>query len=164
MNVSAAHLSDARLVGNVARVLQQGYLTPAQLRIEITETAIMRNAERSLAVLHSLRDLGVRIVVDDFGAGHSSLGYLQRLPISGLKIDRSFVTPLATDPHARAIVRSIVALGAALDLYIVAEGVEDRDQCEAARELGIRYLQGYYFARPAAAAEIASRDFLLAHP
>ena len=164
VNVSAAHLSDARLVGNVAEVLRRGDFTPAQLRIEITETAIMRNADLSLETLHSLRDLGVRIVVDDFGSGHSSLGYLQRLPISGLKIDRSFITPLAIDSHARAIVRSIVALGAALDLYIVAEGVEDRAQCEAARELGIRYLQGYYFAKPASAAKIASGNFLLARP
>ncbi|MDP9024764.1 MAG: EAL domain-containing protein, partial [Candidatus Eremiobacteraeota bacterium] len=101
VNVSAAHLSDARLVRDVGATLERAHLLPAQLRIEITETAIMLDAERSLHVLQSLRDLGISIVLDDFGTGHSSLAYLQRLPISGLKIDRSFIAPLAVDGPAR---------------------------------------------------------------
>lgn len=159
VNFSAAHLSDARLVADVGSVLENARLTPSQLRIEITETAIMLNAERSLEVLRSLRDFGIEIVVDDFGTGHSSLAYLQRLPISGIKIDRSFISPLASDAKARSIVRSIVALGDALGLFVVAEGVEDERQAVQARELGIRYLQGYFFARPLPVSAIATYQF-----
>ena len=88
------------------------------------------------------------IVLDDFGAGHSSLAYLHRLPIEGVKIDRSFIAPLATDQSAVAIVRSIVALAKTLDLYTVAEGVETAEQLELVRHIGVDHAQGFFFSPP----------------
>jgi len=106
----------------------------------------MRNADQARSTLEALRRNGVQIVLDDFGAGQSSLGYLHRLPIAGLKIDRSFVSPLPADVSAVAIVRSIVALAQALGLYTVAEGVETAEQLETIRALGVHNAQGFYFS------------------
>ncbi|MBV8491456.1 MAG: EAL domain-containing protein, partial [Candidatus Eremiobacteraeota bacterium] len=124
VNVSALHLTAPDLAPGVERALRKHGLSPERIKLEITETAIMSNAERARDTLDRLRDLGLQIVLDDFGAGHSSLAYLHHLPIAGLKIDRSFVTPLPGDQQALAIVRSIVALAQTLQLYTVAEGVE----------------------------------------
>ncbi|MBV8332913.1 MAG: EAL domain-containing protein, partial [Candidatus Eremiobacteraeota bacterium] len=121
-------------------------VSPQKLKLEITETAIMRNADQARSTLEALRRNGVQIVLDDFGAGQSSLGYLHRLPIAGLKIDRSFVSPLPADVSAVAIVRSIVALAQALGLYTVAEGVETAEQLETIRALGVHNAQGFYFS------------------
>lgn len=151
INISSAHLSDERLVPAIAAALRSANIPPHRLQLEITETAVMRNAERARSVLQKLRDLGVQTVVDDFGVGQSSLAYLQHLPITGLKIDRSFIAELGESEQARAIVRAIVALGASLRLKVVAEGIETEAQAQAAAEIGVAYLQGYLFARPAPA-------------
>jgi len=116
------------------------------MKLEITETAIMSNAEQARATLDELRRNGIQMLVDDFGAGHSSLSYLHRLPIAGLKIDRSFVAELESGQQAVAIVRSIVALAQTLGLYTVAEGVENEPQLEILRELGVVFAQGYLFS------------------
>ncbi|MBV9270494.1 MAG: EAL domain-containing protein [Candidatus Eremiobacteraeota bacterium] len=147
VNVSSAHLADERLIDAVREAMASG-ITASRLRVEITETAIMRDHDFSLEVLTRLQMLGIRIVVDDFGVGYSSLAYLQRLPIWGLKIDRSFVAPLCVDPHARAIVHAIVTLARALGLHVVAEGVEELEQAKVAEDLGVRFLQGFLFSEP----------------
>jgi EAL domain-containing protein (putative c-di-GMP-specific phosphodiesterase class I) len=108
----------------------------------------MEDVRRSIAQLEELRALGVRIDVDDFGTGHSSLAYLKRLPITTLKIDRSFVAGLGSDPHDTSIVRAIISLGQALDLDLVAEGVETVTQLHELRRLGCRRAQGYLWLPP----------------
>ena len=146
VNVSAAHLAAPNLADSIGTVLRANGVSPQKLKLEITETAIMRNADQARSTLEALRRNGVQIVLDDFGAGQSSLGYLHRLPIAGLKIDRSFVSPLPADVSAVAIVRSIVALAQALGLYTVAEGVETAEQLETIRALGVHNAQGFYFS------------------
>jgi EAL domain-containing protein (putative c-di-GMP-specific phosphodiesterase class I) len=127
-------------------VLQAG-ITPCDLRLEITETALMHNPREAAQVLHSLRDFGVKIYLDDFGTGYSSLSHLHKLPVDALKIDRSFVNSmLLTDRPA--IVESILALARTLDTGVVAEGVESEEQARELARLGCRYAQGYFFARP----------------
>lgn len=124
---------------------------PARLLIlELTETSIVEDADRTVPVLDQLARTGVQLSLDDFGTGYSSLSYLQRLPVQELKIDRSFVTAL-TDPtasHARALIRTIIALGDNLDLRIVSEGIETPRQAEELTELGCQVGQGYLFSRP----------------
>jgi EAL domain-containing protein (putative c-di-GMP-specific phosphodiesterase class I) len=148
VNVSAAHLTAPGLAGNVERALAARKVSPERVKLEITETAIMTNAAVARATLDQLRDDGMQIVLDDFGAGHSSLAYLHRLPIAGLKIDRSFIERLATDAQAVAIVRSIVALAQTLELYTVAEGVETAAQLEILHHLGVHHAQGFFFSPP----------------
>jgi diguanylate cyclase (GGDEF)-like protein len=154
VNISAGHLTAPGLAGSVQRSLSDRKVAPERIRLEITETAIMSNAALARATLDQLRTNGMQIVLDDFGAGHSSLAYLHRLPIAGLKIDRSFIEPLATDPQAVAIVRSIVALAKTLGLYTVAEGVETAEQLGILEELGVPYAQGFFFSPAVALAAL----------
>lgn len=148
VNVSAADLTRANLIDDMEFALREHGLTPATLRVEITETAVMEDAELSMVVLERLRDRGFSIVVDDFGVGHSSLSYLQRLPISGVKIDRSFITPLGRNPQALEIMRAIVMLAKTLELFTVAEGVETYEEFSLLRSVGIDYAQGFFFSEP----------------
>jgi diguanylate cyclase (GGDEF)-like protein len=146
VNVSAAHLTVPDLAAGIDSALRAYSMRPEQLKLEITETAIMRNPDQARATLRLLQGNGVTIVLDDFGAGHSSLAYLHRLPIEGVKIDRSFIAPLTTDESAVAIVRSIVALAKTLELYTVAEGVETAEQLDIVRQLGVDHAQGFFFS------------------
>lgn len=154
INLSAAHLTEPRLVPRVRAALERYRIAPNRIKLEVTETAIMTNATRSLRSLQELRDLGIEIVVDDFGTGHSSLAYLQRLPIAGVKIDRSFISTIERDEQAREIVRSIVALAGAIRLYTVAEGIENDAQLQILRNLGVKYGQGFFFSRPVPAEQL----------
>jgi len=147
VNVSATQLTRTDIVADIVAALKESALPSSSLKLEITETAIMENAEEALLVLGRLRELGLSVVVDDFGTGYSSLSYLRRLPISGLKIDRSFVNPVTTDPQADAIVRAIVALAKTLSLEVTAEGVETAEQLALLQDCGIDYAQGYYFSK-----------------
>jgi diguanylate cyclase (GGDEF)-like protein len=151
VNLSVRNLMDAGLPGDLARMLRDHRLAPDALQLEITESMIMSDPTRALATVHRLRRLGVRLAVDDFGTGHSSLANLKRLPIDALKIDRSFVTPMLHDPSDLVIVRSTVGLGHDLGLKIVAEGVEDAETLDSLRELGCDMVQGYHLSRPVAA-------------
>ncbi len=154
VNVSAADLTRANLIDDMEFALREHGLTPAALRVEITETAVMEDAELSLMVLERLRARGFSIVVDDFGVGHSSLSYLQRLPISGVKIDRSFIIPLGRNPQALEIMRTIVMLAKTLDLFTVAEGVETYEEFELLRSVGVDYAQGFFFSQPRSIGEL----------
>jgi diguanylate cyclase (GGDEF)-like protein len=146
VNISAAHLTTPGLAAEIAAALAAHGIPADRMKLEITETAIMSNAEQARATLDELHDSGMQLLVDDFGAGHSSLSYLHRLPIAGLKIDRSFVTELESGRQSVAIVRSIVALAQTLGLYTVAEGVENEAQLEILRDLGVVFAQGYFFS------------------
>jgi EAL domain-containing protein (putative c-di-GMP-specific phosphodiesterase class I) len=154
VNVSATQLTRTDIVSDILSALNESDFPASSLKLEITETAIMENAEEALLVLDRLRKLGLDIVVDDFGTGYSSLSYLRRLPISGLKIDRSFVIPMPTDPQAAAIVHAIVALAKTLSLKVTAEGVETVEQLELLRACGVDYAQGYYFSKAVPVASV----------
>jgi EAL domain-containing protein (putative c-di-GMP-specific phosphodiesterase class I) len=148
VNVSGRQLADPGLAGHVAGALAASGLDPARLTLEITESVLMHDTTGTLAVLHALKALGVRLAVDDFGTGYSSLRYLQQFPVDVLKIDKSFVDGVARGGHDAALARTIVALGDMLALRTVAEGVEDAAQADVLRAMGCEYAQGYLFARP----------------
>lgn len=148
VNLSARQIAEPDLVEQVAHALRETGLPPHSLKLEITETAIMDNAQAATAVLSRLRDMHVQLHVDDFGTGHSSLGYLHRLPIHALKIDRSFVTGLGSSQESQAICSTIIALGSTMGLGTIAEGLETPEQIEHLIKLGCRYGQGYYYSRP----------------
>ena len=154
VNVSARQLAQAELPAIVRQVLLETGLNPRDLAIEVTETALIEDSSVPADSLRELRALGVRILLDDFGTGYSSLSHLQRFPIDALKIDRSFVMHLGAGADECAIVRAIVAMAGALGLDVVAEGVETAAQAAEAGALGCDRGQGYYFARPAPAAEV----------
>lgn len=150
VNVSPVQFTEVDLVDVVERELGRSGLAPECLKIEITENALMRDAERTAAALARLRSLGVAISLDDFGTGYSSLSMLHRFPVQTLKIDRSFIAPLQTRPEEAApIVRSIIALGRNLGIAeVVAEGVETALQAAALSRFGCSHAQGYFFVRP----------------
>ncbi|HZF68749.1 MAG TPA: EAL domain-containing protein [Gemmatirosa sp.] len=157
VNLSGRQLEEASLVADVRDVLAATGLAPARLTLEITESVIMHDTERTLEQLHALKALGVRLAIDDFGTGYSSLSYLQRFPVDVLKIDKSFVDGVARGGHDAALARTIVALGEMLALRTVAEGIEHEAQRAQLAALGCALGQGYLFARPLPAAELRAR-------
>ncbi|MDQ6750691.1 MAG: EAL domain-containing protein [Actinomycetota bacterium] len=156
VNLAARQLGQEDLPAIVKRALLEANIDPEDLGLEITESALIENAEVPARTLADLRALGVRVQLDDFGTGYSSLSYLQRFPVDGLKIDRAFVAGLGERPDASAIVSAIVAMGHALGLTIVAEGIETQVQAAEALRLGCDSGQGYLFGAPAPAAEAAT--------
>jgi diguanylate cyclase (GGDEF)-like protein len=150
VNLSMWNLHDPVLPERVAGLLREHGVSPAWLRLELTESALMADPGRALDVLTRLAGLGVRLAVDDFGVGYSSLAYLKTLPVDELKIDKGFVRAMATDTADAAIVASTVELGHALGLRVVAEGIEDRVTWDALAEMGCDVAQGYYLSRPLA--------------
>ncbi|HET6316370.1 MAG TPA: GGDEF domain-containing phosphodiesterase, partial [Chloroflexota bacterium] len=150
INLSMRNLQDPQLAQVVADLLALSDVPPSWLTLEITETAVMADPVRALAVLDQLRRTGVRIAIDDFGTGHTSLAYLRQIPADELKIDRSFIGSVLTDASGRAIVRSTIELSHSLALRVVAEGVEDEPTWRALAALGCDESQGYYLTRPLA--------------
>jgi len=148
VNLSSKQFAQYTLVEQVAETLKRTRLPADRLKLEITESTIMVDAEGALAMLKRLKALGVQISIDDFGTGYSSLSYLQRFPVDTLKVDRSFVSRLGLDPENQEIVRAIVALAHSLGLNVVAEGVEESGQASMLRALGCECVQGFYFSRP----------------
>jgi diguanylate cyclase (GGDEF)-like protein/PAS domain S-box-containing protein len=146
VNLSPRQLAQPDLVEVVGRVLDQTGVDARNLCLEITETAVLHDTPSAESALQALRDLGVRIALDDFGTGYSSLGYLRRLPVDVLKIDRSFVQRIGRDNTDLAIVAAVTALAHALGLTIVAEGIERADQFDAMDRLGVDQVQGFYCA------------------
>ena len=157
VNVSARQLAAADFAGRVATILGEEGVEPAAIDLEITETAIMREPDRAAAMLSSLAELGIRVALDDFGVGYSSLGYLKRLPISVLKMDRSFINDVTEDAAAAALARGIVQLAHHLSIEVVAEGVETEAQATFLGDSGCDLVQGYLFARPMPAEELERR-------
>jgi predicted signal transduction protein with EAL and GGDEF domain/HAMP domain-containing protein len=155
VNISARNLHDPEFVGRLADLLQRWPLPPECLHLELTETAIMQDPVHSLKVLQTLRGLGLSLYLDDFGTGYSSMAYLRELPLSGLKIDRGFISGL-TQPGTHRIVQAMIDLGHALDLKVVAEGVEDDASLAMLVDLGCDVAQGYRIARPMPGSEVAA--------
>jgi diguanylate cyclase (GGDEF)-like protein/PAS domain S-box-containing protein len=156
VNVSTRNLIDLDFPEQVGALLAKWGIGPELLELEITESAIVADMFRMRGVLERLGAMGLRLSVDDFGTGYTSLGYLRRLPISELKIDRSFVSHMATSEEDAVIVRSTIDLGRNLGLGVVAEGVEDAEVLEALRELGCDVAQGYLLSRPIPAVELTA--------
>ncbi|TCO53730.1 EAL domain-containing protein [Actinocrispum wychmicini] len=150
VNLSARQATQPDLARTVARALSQANLEPTALALELTETVLMEADTATLRQLEELREMGVDLGIDDFGTGYSSLSYLKRLPVSIIKVDRSFVAGLVTDPSDREIVTAVIRLGQALGLTTIAEGVEDVAQFTVLRELGCDQAQGYLLGRPVA--------------
>jgi EAL domain-containing protein (putative c-di-GMP-specific phosphodiesterase class I) len=153
VNVSARQVEQPGLVAAVARALLEGGLPAANLHLELTEGAVMRQMEPVVSALSQLRAMGVRICVDDFGTGYSSLGYLKRFPIDTIKIDRSFVQDVTTDQNDAAIVTTVVTMARSLNLRVIAEGVETEAQLGFLREIECDEFQGFLVSRPASPEE-----------
>jgi EAL domain-containing protein (putative c-di-GMP-specific phosphodiesterase class I) len=137
-------------VDDLMRQLNRYELAPTQLRIEITERALLEDPAQARALMEELGRLGVKVALDDFGTGYSSLSYLHQFPLHALKIDRSFVSPIGTDVpgNSMTVLRAIHALGTSLGLEIIAEGIETLEQLHALQAIGCAYGQGFLLARP----------------
>jgi diguanylate cyclase (GGDEF)-like protein len=146
VNLSAREFGQPDLVAKVAAALDSNGLEPSLLELEITESVVMSDAEAVIMRLHQLRGLGVHLVLDDFGTGYSSLSYLRRLPLDVIKVDRSFVAAVTSDPATRSIVNAVVSLAHGLGMSVTAEGIETADQLAIMRELGCDVAQGNYYA------------------
>ena len=163
VNMSPRELLRPELVANVTEALRAAALEPAALRVEITEGEELQD-EGAIERLAALRSLGVRVTIDDFGTGYSSLGAFRRLPIDGLKVDRSFVAGLGTQREETAIVSAAIAFAAALGISATGEGIETADQWRALDTLDCRYGQGFFLGRPAPAATVAAMGLTLPLP
>lgn len=144
VNVSGRQIEAGRLRDTVAQILDETGAAADRLELEITESVLLEGEGAAEATLRELRDLGLRLSLDDFGTGFSSLQYLRRLPLDAIKIDRSFVRDIESDPQDAALVAAIVSMAKTLGYQVVAEGVENEEQCDALRELGCDEVQGYF--------------------
>jgi diguanylate cyclase len=157
VNVSGLELHDARFVEHVKHALEESGLPAGLLELEITETVLVSESLKSIAMLAELRDMGVRIVIDDFGIGYSSMSYLGRLPIGALKIDKSFVASLLSRREDASIVSAIVGLGRGLGLEVIAEGIESEEQLALLADMRCDVVQGYHIAPPLEVDEVVER-------
>jgi diguanylate cyclase (GGDEF)-like protein/PAS domain S-box-containing protein len=155
VNLSGVQIVQPDIVSRIAAVLDRTGVDATRVALEITESVLMRDAEDTLSVLRALKDLGVKLHVDDFGTGYSSLSYLKRFPVDALKVDRSFVGGLASDPEDIAIVEAIIGLAHSLGMETVAEGVETALQLDALERMGCESAQGFLFSRPLVAEDVA---------
>jgi EAL domain-containing protein (putative c-di-GMP-specific phosphodiesterase class I) len=154
VNLFAASLGDAGLSGHILDALAARDLQPDALIVEITEDVLVDDMTRARDVLHTLRDAGVQIALDDFGSGYSALRNLRELPIDELKLDRDFIASLLTDRRAAAIVRAVIDLAHDLGVATVAEGVENAETAERLRAYGCEMAQGFYYCAPIGAPEV----------
>lgn len=157
INLSTRHLGVENAAGRLAGMVRVMGINPGQIKLEVTEGSLLINAEASARVLAGLRSAGIKIQLDDFGTGYSSLSYLHKLPLDSLKIDRSFVQRMGGGRQDEEIVKTILALGSALGLDVVAEGVETAYQLKRLSELGCQYGQGYLIAKALEAPEVEAR-------
>jgi EAL domain-containing protein (putative c-di-GMP-specific phosphodiesterase class I) len=157
VNISVRQLQYSNLVQDVAAALADFQLDPHSLVLEITESALMQRTDLMLRTLQELKASGVRLAIDDFGMGYSSLSYLHRFPVDILKIDKSFIDRLGDESAAPGLTSAIVALGATLRMETVAEGVELASQAVELTRLKCRFAQGYFFSRPVTAEEVEEK-------
>jgi diguanylate cyclase len=154
VNLSARQYASSTLLADIDRVLAETAVDPAYLKLEITESAIMDNAEMAIALTKELRSRHIQISIDDFGTGYSSLGYLHRFPVDTLKIDRSFVNQIQPESRNYYVVNTIITLSKQLNLSVIAEGIETLQQLEWLKQLGCEFGQGYLFSKPLAVTAI----------
>jgi EAL domain-containing protein (putative c-di-GMP-specific phosphodiesterase class I) len=159
VNLSPSQLESPSLIERVALLLREHGVENGQLEMEVTESMMMADPAQATATLLALRQLGLRLSIDDFGTGYSSMAHLKRLPVDTLKLDRSFVQHVVTDPRDADLCAGIIALAHKLGLGVIAEGVETLEQCEVLAALGCDTLQGYFFSRPLPAT--TATDYLL---
>jgi len=148
INVSSRQFMHAGFVDKIAEVIEAIKLKGENIAIEVTESIIMDDIEKAVETMSGLKNLGVHVHIDDFGVGYSSLSYLHSFPVSALKVDRSFVSNMHVSPENREIIKTIVSLAKALNLKVIAEGVETLKQLAEMRELQCLYAQGYFFSKP----------------
>ena len=148
VNVSTRDLQDPGFARRVQRLLGQHGVPAQRLRLEIVESGLMEDPQNSVAVLQGLRDVGVQLSIDDFGTGYSSLAYLQQLPVSEFKIDRSFVQGIDALPGPQRLFKTMVEMGHGMGLMVTAEGVETEAECATIASLGCDVMQGYLGSRP----------------
>ena len=148
INMSSRQFRQDDLAERVAKIIQETGADPRRLTLELTESMVMQDVSSTLIALRSLKSLGLSISLDDFGTGYSSLSYLRRFPIDELKIDKSFINDIHTNPDDAAIASAIIAMGLSLGLSVVAEGVETIEQITSLKEMRCSQVQGYYFAKP----------------
>lgn len=148
VNLSATQFAQLDFVSHIDHILAESGLPPDNLKLEITETVVIQNPEQVVPIIQSLRDRGIRLSIDDFGTGYSSLGYLQRLPVDILKIDRSFIANIHQSSQQYGIVQTIIQLAAHLNIQVIAEGIEQSPQLESLTQLGCEFGQGFFFAQP----------------
>jgi EAL domain-containing protein (putative c-di-GMP-specific phosphodiesterase class I) len=160
VNLSAVQVADPSFSATIARIVRSSSLSPRQLVLEVTESAKM-DQDVAAGTLRRLRAAGVRLAIDDFGTGYAALGQLARMPFDLVKIERSFVTSIASDPRAESLVAGIVDMARRLGVEVVAEGIENGVQLMRLRQAGCAYGQGFHFAAPMPPAELAT--FLAEH-
>ncbi|QEI12462.1 putative bifunctional diguanylate cyclase/phosphodiesterase [Cellvibrio japonicus] len=161
VNLSARQFFDDNLINDIANALRESGLAPELLEMEITEGMIMQDAERAIRILTGIKALGVRLAIDDFGVGYSSLAHIKRFPIDTLKVDSSFIRDIPANREDRAITEAIIAMGKTLSLTVIAEGVETQEQENFLRDSACDQTQGYYFSKPVSPEEFTR--FMLAH-
>jgi EAL domain-containing protein (putative c-di-GMP-specific phosphodiesterase class I) len=157
VNLSPLNLQSSRLPEQIDGLLTSSGISPSQLELELTESAIMANPKQAAEILASMKQMGLLITVDDFGTGYSSLAHLHKLPIDAIKIDKSFVMKMATETQDAVIVRSMIHLAHNLNLKVVAEGVENRQTMDMLRTMGCDMAQGYHISHPRPAEELPRR-------
>lgn len=148
VNMSAIQFQDPELVSQLATILHQTGVPPERLIVELTETAMIENFDQTVTTATAIRNLGIGLSMDDFGTGYSSLSNLASLPISEVKIDRSFMNGFGSTGNVRQVVTAIIRIGHTLGMTVIAEGVEDAAQCAGLRDIDCDVVQGYYFGRP----------------
>jgi EAL domain-containing protein (putative c-di-GMP-specific phosphodiesterase class I) len=156
VNVSPMQVMVDGFVDVALNAARAAGIAPERLEVEITESAFLREGQATVDVLHALRRVGVRIALDDFGTGYSALGYLRRFPFNTLKIDRSFVKELLTRSDSRVIVRTITGLARAMNMQVVAEGVEEAEHAAVLARYGCDLMQGYLLSRPVPDHQVAT--------
>jgi EAL domain-containing protein (putative c-di-GMP-specific phosphodiesterase class I) len=157
VNVSAVQFHQEGFCDLMKRVLTETGLAARYLELELTERVLLSNADKMISVLQELREMGLKLAIDDFGTGYSSLSYLKQFRVNKLKIDRSFIRDIATDPDDAAITSAIISMAKSLNLTVIAEGVETEAQMSFLRENQCDEIQGYYFSKPIKAVEVAER-------
>jgi len=157
VNLSARQLADDDLITFISSVLKETGLSPNNLELELTESMIMEDTDKTLTILHNIKSLGIKLSVDDFGTGYSSLSYLKKLPVNTLKIDKAFVDDILSETSEAPIVASIIALAKNLKLKVVAEGVESEHQVNYLKAKGCEEIQGYFYGKPESAALIETK-------
>jgi EAL domain-containing protein (putative c-di-GMP-specific phosphodiesterase class I)/ActR/RegA family two-component response regulator len=148
VNVASRQFANGDLEAVVAKAIAESGIAPEMLELEVTESALMVNMDRTIATLTSLRAMGIQISIDDFGTGYSSLAYLKHFPIDTLKIDIAFIRDVTTDPDSAAIVKSIIGMAHSMKMDVIAEGVETAEQLAYLRRHRCDHIQGFYFSRP----------------
>lgn len=166
VNLSVKQFAQPNLVEQITRILHETNLEPWNLKLEITESVLLKATESVADVMQQLKSLGVSLSLDDFGTGYSSLSYLHRFPINTLKIDRSFISGVGNDLDTWEIVRAIAMMAHALGMDVIAEGVETKEQLSRIKALKCKYVQGYFFSKPvnsATAGELIAQNLSNVH-